>query len=74
MDSYIGPITNSFINNVIKEFKTPHNKKKIMKYIINPLFCDLTAKFYPHFIIFTIILFVMVIMLTVLLIYIILNK
>jgi cytochrome c-type biogenesis protein CcmH/NrfF len=74
MDNFIGPITNSMLDNVIKEIKKKKNKEKIMKNIIDPLLCDITNRYYPHFMTITIILIVMVILLITILIMIVVQK
>lgn len=74
MDNFIGPLTNSMLDNVIKEIKKKKNKEKIMKNIIDPLLCDITNRYYPHFMTVTIILVLMVILLITILIMIVIQK
>lgn len=74
MDTVIGPITGKFINNVVNELKKEHNKNKIIKGIIDPILQNISKRYYGHFITFTGILILMVIMLITLLVIIILNK
>ena len=72
--SYIGPLTNAILDTIIKEIKKKHNKEKIMKNIIDPLLCDLTTRYYPHFLTITVILVVVVILLIAILVISIINK
>lgn len=60
---YIGPITDTVLNSIIKELRKKHNKEKIMKNIIDPLVHDITNRYYPHFISVTVVLIVIVILL-----------
>jgi len=62
-DGYVGPITNSIIDGVIKELKRKRNKEKILKHIIDPLLYDLTSRYYHYFITIIIILVIMVLIL-----------
>ncbi|AYV78812.1 MAG: hypothetical protein Edafosvirus36_2 [Edafosvirus sp.] len=64
MSSYIGPITNSLIDGLIKEFKKKEIKDKIMNNVVDPLLSDLTARYYPY-IILTAVVFVIIIALLV---------
>lgn len=63
MSTYIGPMTEALIDTVIKELKKKHNKEKIMKNIIDPLLCDLSTRYYPHFMSMIVILILMVVLL-----------
>lgn len=72
--TYIGPLTDAILDNIIKEIKKKHNKEKIMKNIIDPLLCDLTTRYYPHFLTVTIILIIMVVLLIAILIISIIHK
>jgi len=67
MTTYIGPITDSIIDNFIKEVNSKKQKEKIMNNIIDPLLCDLAARYYPYFIMIIIILCVIIILLIALL-------
>jgi fatty-acid desaturase len=62
MSSFVGPITNKLIKSIVKEFKKKQNKEKIMTYIINPILCDISKRYYSYFI-FTIIVLTLVIIL-----------
>lgn len=50
MTSYIGPITNSIIENFINEMKKPSNVENITSNIINPLMCAILTNYYPYII------------------------
>ena len=62
MESYIGPITDSIINNIIKELQKKHNKKKLLEKIFNPLLSELTKKYFVHIISLTSILIINVVL------------
>lgn len=74
MNKYIGPITNTVIDGIIKEIKKKKIKEKIMKNIFDPLLCDLTTRYYPHFLTITIILVVMVLLLISILVMLVLSN
>jgi hypothetical protein len=74
MASYAGSLTNGIIDVVIKEVKKKKTKEKIMKHIIDPLLCDLSTRYYPHFITITIILIVIIILLISILIMLVLQR
>jgi hypothetical protein len=67
MTTYIGPITDSLIDHAIKEINSKKQKEKIMNNIIDPLLCDLAARYYPYFIMIIIILCVIILLLIALL-------
>jgi hypothetical protein len=73
MSTYIGPFTNSLIDGVVKEFKKKEMKEKIIKHIIDPLMCDLSARYYPYFISIILFLILIIIMLATILILTIIN-
>jgi hypothetical protein len=73
MSSYVGPITNSVIDGVIKEINKKKTKEKIMRHVIDPLLCDLSIRYYPHFITITIVLVVIIILLIAILIILVIN-
>jgi hypothetical protein len=60
--SYIGPITNSVIDNIIKEINKKDTKHKIAKHIISPL-GDTIYNMYYAYICFIIGVFVLIIIL-----------
>lgn len=68
MSQIIGSLTNTVLDSIVKEMKKQKNKEKIMKNVIDPLLCDITTRYYPHFLTVTIILVVMVILLIAILI------
>ena len=68
MSSFVGPVTDSVINNIIKEIKKKENKEKIMKHIIDPLLCDLSSRYYPYLVMIIITLLLIIILLVSLLI------
>jgi hypothetical protein len=74
MSSYVGPFTNGIIDDVIKEIKKKKTKEKIMKHIIDPLLCDLSTRYYPHFITITTILIVIILLLISILIMVVLQR
>ena len=63
MSSFVGPMTDAVINNMIKEIKKKENKEKIMKHIIDPLLCDLSSRYYPYLVMIIITLLLIVILL-----------
>jgi len=67
-ESLIGPITDSFIANFIKELKKKKNKDIVMRNIIDPLICDINNRYFPHMMTFVILLCLIVILLVILLI------
>ena len=73
MSTYVGPITNSVLDGIIKEIKKKKTKDKIMKNVFDPLLKDLTMRYYPHFITITIILVLMVLLLVIILIMVIIQ-
>lgn len=68
MSSLVGPVTDAFINNIIKVLKKKENKEKVIKYIIDPILYDLSLKYYPYILIIIITLILTVILLIILLI------
>lgn len=74
MSTFIGPVTDALIDGIIKEIKKKHNKEKIMKNIIDPLLCDLSSRYYPHFMSVIVVLILMVILLLAILIICIFNR
>ena len=67
MDSYIGPMTNSFIDKLINvastEIKKKKNKQKIMKNIIDPLLKDISSRYYHYLVTITTIMVIIIILL-----------
>ena len=63
MTSYIGPITDSVIEGIIKELKKKETKEKVMKHIIDPLVRDMSSRYYPYFMMMIIILLIIIILL-----------
>lgn len=68
MSSFVGPVTDAVINNIIKELKKKETKEKIMKNIIDPLLYDLSSRYYPYLLTIIITLLLIVILLVALLI------
>ena len=62
-NKFIVPMTNSIIDCIIKEINKKKTKEKIMKSVIDPLLKDLSIRYYPHFIIITLVLLVIIILL-----------
>jgi hypothetical protein len=73
MSNYIGPITNSVIDGIIKEINKKKTKEKIMKNVIDPLLCDLSIRYYPHFVTITIVLVLIIILLIAILVLLAMN-
>jgi hypothetical protein len=63
MLGYIGPMTDALINQITVELKKKENKDKIMNNIIDPLLCDITARYYSHFLTGTVVLIIIVVLL-----------
>jgi len=63
MSSYIGPITDSVIEGIIKELKKKETKEKVMSNIIDPLLCDMSSRYYPYFMMMIVILLIIIILL-----------
>ena len=72
--SLFGPITNSVLDQIIKEVKKTKTKEKIMTSIIDPLLADLTTRYYPYFISMTIILILIILLLAIILILLVLAR
>ncbi len=70
----IGPITNVIIDEIICEVKKPNNKKRIIKYIIDPLFVNIINKYYPYVLSFIVILLLIVILLFIIIILAIIDR
>lgn len=68
VETLIGPMTDAVIDKIIRELKKKKTKEKIMTNIVDPLLCDLSTRYYPHFLIVTVILIIIVIMLLAILI------
>lgn len=68
MTSFVGPLTDAVINNIVKEIKKKETREKIMKNIVDPLLCDLSSRYYPYFLTVIITLLLIVILLVALLI------
>jgi fatty-acid desaturase len=60
--SYLGPVTDRLINLLVTEVKKKQNKEKIMKYVINPILCDISKRYYSY-VIMSIIVLILVILL-----------
>lgn len=63
MSSYIGPITDSVIEMIIKELKKKETKEKVMKNIIDPLIKDMSSRYYPYFMMMIVILLLIIMLL-----------
>lgn len=74
MATGIGPITDGLIDGIIKEINKKKTKNKIMKNIFEPLLCDLTSRYYPHFMTVTVILTIMILLLISILLIVILAR
>ncbi len=73
-NTYIGPITNSIIDEFIKEIKRKKTKEKIMTNIIDPLLFDLSSRYYPYFMSIIIVLVIIIILLITIIIMIFVNN
>ena len=74
MLSYIGPITDSVIEGIIRELKRKEVKEKVMRNIVDPLLCDMASRYYPYFMMMIVILLVVIILLVTILIVNIMNR
>lgn len=74
MSTYIGPLTNSLIDYIIKEVNKKETKERIMTSVIDPFLSDLSIRYYPYFIMMIIILLLIVILLVALLVLAVINK
>ena len=74
MSSYIGPITDSVIEGIIQEFRKRETKEKVMRNIIDPVLCDITARYYPYFMMLVVILLIIIVLLVAILIMTIMNR
>ena len=63
MSSYIGPIADSLIDGIIKEFQKKEVKEKIEQNIINPLLADVLRKYYPYLVTIVIIFIIIILLL-----------
>lgn len=63
MSNYIGPITDSVIEGIIRELKKKETKEKVMRDIIDPLLYDMASRYYPYFIMMIVILVIIIILL-----------
>lgn len=50
--SYIGPVTRNILDGCINELKKKHNKERLTKYIINPIFNEILYEIYPYLLAF----------------------
>lgn len=78
MDSYIGPMTNSlinqFINSASKEIRKKKTKEKIIRGIFVPLIKDISSR-YNHYLMSVIsILVIIIILLVIILILLVINR
>jgi len=46
--SYIGPITQDIINSFANELKKKETRQKISRYIIDPIFSEITDRLYSY--------------------------
>ena len=68
VETYIGPITDSIIDCLIKEVKKKETKEKIMQNIIDPLLKDMSSRYYPYFMMIIVIMLIVIILLVIILI------
>lgn len=73
MSTFIGPVTNSIIDGLVKEFKKKETKEKLMKNICDPFLHDVAMRYYPYFIVTMIILLVIIVLLISILIIVLCN-
>lgn len=66
--SFVGPMTDTIIENIISELKKKKNRDKIIKNVIDPLLKDINERFYPHMLTGIIVMITIVILLIVILI------
>ena len=70
----IGPITNAFIDNVLKEFKKNDTREKLYIDIIEPVLCNITSRYYHYFLLIIVLLITIIILIIVLLVVILMYK
>jgi large-conductance mechanosensitive channel len=68
MSSTVQSLIDPVLKLISKEIKKKETRDKIMKNVIDPLFADLSTRYYPYFIIAIIILFIIVVLLIAILI------
>ena len=74
MDKCIGPMTEGFLNKIIKEVNKKKTKEKIMKGVIDPLLMDLSTRYYPYFITITCVMLIIIILLISILVLIVIER
>jgi len=65
--SFIGPLVDRIINDIVSETKKPSNRKKLMHHFINPVLQDINDKYFFYYIVIVILLIIIVILLSLLL-------
>lgn len=64
MTTHIGPITDEIVDGLVKEFQRKKIKDKIVKYMIDPILCDIAEKYYPHIVTLMVLLALMILLMT----------
>jgi hypothetical protein len=67
MVGYIGPMTNSFLDKIIKELKKKKTRDKIVENIIDPVISDVIGRYYPYMVTISMVFLVIIILLCIIL-------
>ena len=74
MNTCAEQITDTILDSITNELKKKKTKDKIMTGIVDPLICDITARYYPHFITMTCVSAMIIILLIIILVLLISQK
>jgi hypothetical protein len=61
--TYIGPITDTIINQLSTEIQKKTTKDKIIKNILDPILSDIASRYYPHLLGVTVTLTIIIVLL-----------
>lgn len=73
MSKYIGPLTDTIIDSLIREINKEANRKKIIDGVI-PLLCDLASRYHSYWIVITSSLVAIIVLLLLILVITIIKK